>query len=189
MFWWIQKLWRMEDLNLILFFPTQFLSWKEFWVGYSHGWLRDFPILIESLKRLQLVSYSWQKIEYFPLELRRLSAFTFSIQHCTRGMCIYVCKYESESEVAKSCPTLCDPMDCSSPGSFVYGIFQARVLEWVAISFSRGSSQPRLSHIIGRCFTWATREVCVCIYIHIHIHIYTQTYIYIFMPYMYCILI
>ena len=167
------------------------LSWKEFWVGYSHGWLRDFLILIEFLKRLQLVSYSWQKIEYFPLELRRLSAFTFSIQHCSRGMCIYVCKYESESEVAKSCPTLCDPMDCSSPGSFIYGIFQARVLEWVAISFSRGSSQPRLSHIIGRCFTWASREVCVCIYIHIHIHIYTQKYIYIyiFMPYMYCILI
>ena len=49
----------------------------------------------------------------------------------------------SESEVAQSCPTLCDPMDCSPPGSSVHGIFQARVLEWVAISFSRGSSQPR----------------------------------------------
>ena len=43
---------------------------------------------------------------------------------------------ESESEVAQSCPTLCDPMDCSLPGSSVHGIFQARVLEWVAISFS-----------------------------------------------------
>ena len=41
-----------------------------------------------------------------------------------------------ESEVAQSCPTLCDPMDCSLPGSSVHGIFQARVLEWVAISFS-----------------------------------------------------
>ena len=50
---------------------------------------------------------------------------------------------ESESEVAQSCPTLCDPMDCSPPGSSVHGIFQARVLEWVAISFSRGSSQPK----------------------------------------------
>ena len=40
----------------------------------------------------------------------------------------------------KSCPTLCNPMDCSLPGSSVHGIFQARVLEWVAISFSRGSS-------------------------------------------------
>ena len=43
----------------------------------------------------------------------------------------------------QSCPTLCNPMDCSMPGSFVRGIFQARVLKWVAISFSRGSSQPR----------------------------------------------
>ena len=56
------------------------------------------------------------------------------------------------------------PMDCSLPGSSVHGIFQARVLDWVAISFSRGSSWPRdqtqVSCIVGRCFTiWATREV------------------------------
>ena len=51
--------------------------------------------------------------------------------------------YESESEVAQSCPTLCNPMDCSLPGSSVHGIFWARVVEWVAISFSRGSSRPR----------------------------------------------
>ena len=42
--------------------------------------------------------------------------------------------------VAQSCPTLCNSMDCSLPGSSVHGIFQARILEWVAISFSRGSS-------------------------------------------------
>ena len=47
------------------------------------------------------------------------------------------------SEVTQSCPTLCDPMDCSPSGSSVHGIFQAIVLEWIAISFSRGSSQPR----------------------------------------------
>ena len=68
-----------------------------------------------------------------------------------------------ESEVAQSCPTLCDPMDCSPTGSSIHGIFQARVLEWVAISFSRGSSWPRdwtrVSCIAGRCFTiWATRK-------------------------------
>ena len=45
--------------------------------------------------------------------------------------------------VAQSCPTLCDPMDCSPLGSSVHEIFQARILEGVAISFSRGSSQPR----------------------------------------------
>ena len=45
-------------------------------------------------------------------------------------------KAKSESEVAQSCPTLSDPMDCSPPGSSVHGIFQARVLEWGAIAFS-----------------------------------------------------
>ena len=45
--------------------------------------------------------------------------------------------------VAQLCPTLCDPMDCTLQGSSVHGISQARVLEWVAISFSRGSSRPR----------------------------------------------
>ena len=70
---------------------------------------------------------------------------------------------ESESEVAQSCPTLCDPMDCSLPGSSLHGILQTTVLEWVAISFSRGSSRPRdrtqVSWIPGRRFNlWATRE-------------------------------
>ena len=70
---------------------------------------------------------------------------------------------ESESEIVQSCPTLCDPMDCSQPGSSVHGGVQARVLEWVAIFFSKGSSQPRdrsrVSRIVGRCFTVrATRE-------------------------------
>ena len=59
--------------------------------------------------------------------------------------------------VTKSSPILCDPMDCSLPGSSVYGIFQARVLEWVTISFSRRSSQPRdqthVSCLAGRFFT------------------------------------
>ena len=71
--------------------------------------------------------------------------------------------WKKDCEVSQSCLTLCDPMDCSLPGSSVHGILQARVLEWVAISFSRGSSQPRdwtrVSHIEGRCFNlWATRE-------------------------------
>ena len=76
------------------------------------------------------------------------------------GMHVRVCSYlkvKSESEVAQSCLTLCDCMDCSLPGSSVHGIFQARILEWVAISFSRRSSRPRdrtrVSLIVGRCFT------------------------------------
>ena len=65
-------------------------------------------------------------------------------------------KFESESEVGQSCPTLCDPVDCRPPGSCVHGISQARILEWVAISFSRGSSRPRdrtrVTRIAGRHF-------------------------------------
>ena len=66
-------------------------------------------------------------------------------------------KTKAESEVTQLCPTLCDPMDCSLPGSAIHEIFQAIVLEWAAISFSRGSSQPRdrtwVSRIVDRRFT------------------------------------
>ena len=70
---------------------------------------------------------------------------------------------EKESDVAQSCLTLCNPMDCSLPASSIHEIFQARILESVAISFSRGSFQPRdqtpISHTAGRLFAiWATRE-------------------------------
>ena len=62
-----------------------------------------------------------------------------------------------ESEVTQSCLILFDPMDCSLPGSSVPGIFQAIVLEWIAISFSRGSSRPRdrtqVSYIVDSRFT------------------------------------
>ena len=63
----------------------------------------------------------------------------------------------------KESDTLCDPMDCVLPGSSIHVFLQARILGWVAISFSRGSSWPRdwtqVSRIAGRCFTfWATRE-------------------------------
>ena len=70
---------------------------------------------------------------------------------------------ESESVSCSVCLTLCDVIDCSLPGSSVYEIFQARILDWVANPFSRGSSWLRdrtwVSHIAGRFFTvWVTRE-------------------------------
>ena len=55
---------------------------------------------------------------------------------------VRIVKQKSESELSQSCPTLCDPVDRNLPGFSVHGIFQARILEWVAISFSRGSSRP-----------------------------------------------
>ena len=66
--------------------------------------------------------------------------------------------------VTQLCPTLCNPMNCSLPSSSVQGILQARILGWVAILFSRGSSWPRdwtwMSCIADRFFTvWTTKEV------------------------------
>ena len=76
-----------------------------------------------------------------------------------------------KSKVAQLCLTLYNPMDSSLPASSVQGIFQARVPEWVAISFSMGSSQPRdwtqVSRLAGRCFTFcATREAFNPIYVY-----------------------
>ena len=72
---------------------------------------------------------------------------------------------QSEVKVKSLSPIwlFANPPDCSPPGISVFGILQARILEWVAISFSRGYSQPRnrtqVSHIAGKCFKlWATRE-------------------------------
>ena len=75
---------------------------------------------------------------------------------------------------AQSCLTLCDPTDCSPPGSSVHGIILARILEWVAISFFRGSSQPRdRAHIsygsyIARwiLYHWATWTYMYTVHIH-----------------------
>ena len=74
---------------------------------------------------------------------------------------------ESGLLVTQSCLTLCNPMDCSLPGSSVHGLLKARILEWVASPFSKGSSWPRdwtqVSCIASRCFTiWATREALQC---------------------------
>ena len=60
-----------------------------------------------------------------------------------KGNNMFTAHFQSESEVTRLCPTLCDPVDCSLPGSSIHGIFQARVLEWTAISFSRGSFRPK----------------------------------------------
>ena len=60
-------------------------------------------------------------------------------------------KVKSESEVMQSCPTLCDPMDCSLPGSSIHGIFQARVLEWGAIAFSiQSNNKKTIQFLKGR---------------------------------------
>ena len=63
----------------------------------------------------------------------------------TKGTWIFLFHTSKKVKVliAQSCKTFCDPMDCSPPGSSVHGILQARILEWVVVPFSRGSSQTR----------------------------------------------
>ena len=103
--------------------------------------------------------------ESFPFSLNTLGEVEMIIQgEAMKALIHRGCLFSFEvkwSEVTQSCPNLCNPVDCSLSGSSVHGIFLARVLEWVAISFSRGSFWPRdwtlVSRIVGRRFTvWAT---------------------------------
>ena len=83
-------------------------------------------------------------------------------------------KVKSESEVAYSCPTLCDPMDCSLPGSSVYGIFQARVLEWGAIALCPTTQKGKINlhqNVCSmqaktlqqdQCLAWSRYSINIC---------------------------
>ena len=123
------------------------LSRPEYWSGYSLSLLRGI-ILTQGLNP--------------------------GLPHCRQ--IVYQLNYQGSLNalkrkvlVAQSWPTFSDPMDCSLPGSSVHGILQARILDRIAISFSRESSQPRdwtwVTCIARRFFTvWATREVLRCQY-------------------------
>ena len=113
------------------------------------------PILYSRDFTLPMCNHNvWVPIT-FPLPMKcNLSLFTISSN--------LMFAKEGEGEVAQSRPILCDPVDCNLLGFSVHGILQARILEWIAISFSRGSSWPRdrtrVSRIGGWRFNlWATR--------------------------------
>ena len=87
-------------------------------------------------------------------------------------VCVCVCVCVCIHSVTKSCPTLWNLMNCSPPGSSVYGILQAQILQWVAISFSKGSSWPKnqtcISWIVRRILYQATWEALPLSYISIN---------------------
>ena len=89
---------------------------------------------------------------------------------------IYVCVHVCVCLRAQSCPTVCNTMDCSPPGSSVHGIFQARILEWVAISYSRGSFWTRIWIHVSCVFYIGRDSLYYCTtlvrYIYIYIYIY-----------------
>ena len=86
-----------------------------------------------------------QQITHKGIPIRITADFSIEILQARREWqdILKVMKEKSESEVAQSCPTFSDPMDCSLPGSSVHGIFQARVLEWGAIAFSKESQKKK----------------------------------------------
>ena len=93
----------------------------------------------------------------FRLKLKKIGKTTRPLRNNLNYISYDYTVKESEREVVQSCPTLCDCMNCSLPGSSLHGIFQARILEWGAIAFSKRSSQPRVwtpvSRTVGRRFT------------------------------------
>ena len=134
-----QAKWKWNSLSSVWLFAT---PWTSSW-GQTTGVGSSFP----SLADLPNPGIKWGSL----LRCRRI---LYQLSYQGRPSCCLV---------AKSCPMLYDHMDCSPPGSSVHGNSQARTLEWVAISFSRGSSGPKdRTHgsWIGRwiLYLWATRE-------------------------------
>ena len=98
------------------------------------------PLPCNKLRKFSSLPASLQPF-YFVLSIP--CDFMTSLGGVCVCVCVRVCTYPCMSTVTQSCLTLCEPMDCSLPGHPVHEIFQARILEWVAISYSKGSSQPR----------------------------------------------
>ena len=143
----VQSLWKtvwrfLTKLKMELLFNPATHSWLYIQRKYSH-YLKEITVFPCSLQYYSQHSRYENKLVSWQMDKEN-----------------YICTYIHN---VLSCVRLCDPMDYSPPGSAVQGIFQATVLEWFTISFSRGSSWPRdwteVSHIVDICFTaWATRE-------------------------------
>ena len=136
------------DIFKIIFVRQKWNCWV--YDKFMFNTLRSFQIVFQSGCTI-LPSSKFKRISVFipiPKKGKPKNAQTTTQLHSSHVLV---------SEVAQSCLTLCNPLDYSLPGSSVHGIFQARVLKWVTIAFSRGSSRSRdrtqVSRIVGRCFT------------------------------------
>ena len=141
--------------------PTSLsLSWPKTPPTHPLGFSGPFhsPLkkrMFRTSKCIPCIDWGWQNLVGLPAGPLGIVCFMSELEAlCFQGYS------EHESEVTQLCLTLCDPMDCSPPGYSVHGILQARILEWVAISSSRGSTGTRdrtqVSYTESRLFTiWA----------------------------------
>ena len=141
-------------------------------------WLKSIQTVVRWRKMRLLSFISWT----FHFSLHVQGVFLHSsicnpswLLFCKTYMCVYVCVLCAES--LQSCPTLCGPMGCSSPGFSVHGTSQARIPKWDPIPSPRGSSWPRnqtlsISCITGRFFTGEPRGKPVCVYVYVYVCVY-----------------
>ena len=129
--------------------------------GVSGRWIHMCVRLSPFAVHLKLSQHCWSAIGQYKIK-SFFKKYELEEQSLVRGISVsenHTCAYL----LAQPCPALCDPMDSSLPGSSVHGILRATVLEWVAMPFSRGSSQTRdwtpVTCLVDWFFTfWATRE-------------------------------
>ena len=130
-----------------------------FFVGNCPYFLLLFYVywekIIYKLNNIMIYKYSVNLIHKmssrcFPYMLDHIAIFIIFFSLVLEGTCAF--------SVSHSCPTICNPLACSSPGSSVHEIFQERILERVAISFSRGSSRPRDGTPIS-CVSYTGRQI------------------------------
>ena len=126
------------------------------------------------MRWIMRICFSNALISILILIINAFKIFTILLFLTLRIILIDLILYVYTHLVTQSCPTLCDSIDCSLPGSFVHGILLARTLEWAPISSSRGSFQPRdqiwVSCMAGRFFSvWATQyNMYMCTYKYIY---------------------
>ena len=116
------------------------------------GVIKVLHSLCQQIWKTQQWPQDWKRSILMPIPKRD------STKECANHWAITFLSY-ANSEVAQSCPTLSDPMDCSLPGSSIHGIFQARVLEWGATAFSAHASKARLKILHAVLEHYANQEL------------------------------
>ena len=151
---WVQSLGQKDLLEKEMAPHSSTLAWKILWTEEPGGLLSMGSQSQTQLSDFTFTLYIKFFLDFSPYKLLQHTEYNSLIYTVVVGYLFYICE---RAKLLQKCLTLCDPMNCSPPGYSVHGVFQAGMLEWVAISFSRRSFQTRgrswASHIAGRLFT------------------------------------